>query len=136
VSRDKDFSAVSHPDSTVLGSPHHYYHVAADLTLFRQEVGRKSQALIVYPCGPHLHGDVGIIPRLIGCFSAAPTHRVSKNVAFSEDEGILVLGCCEDLDMNRCDQRCQPGQFVRPISQDITDRQARTTWVNMYPCKY
>lgn len=66
--RDKDFSAVPLPDSTVLGSPHEYDHVAADLTLFRQEMGRKSQALTIYPCIPHSHGDVGTIPRLIGRF--------------------------------------------------------------------
>lgn len=88
----KTFPRCHNPDSTVLGSPHHYHHVAADLTLFRQEMGRKSQALIIYPCVPHLHGDVGTIPRLIGHFSAAPTHRVSKNIAFSEDERMLLLG--------------------------------------------
>lgn len=136
MSRDKGFSAVPLPDSTVLGSPHHYHHVAADLTLFRQKMGRKSQPLIIYPCVPHSHGDVGTIPSMIGPFSAAPTHRVSKNVAFSEDEGLLLLGCCKDLVLNRYDQRCQSGQFLRPISQDITGRQAVTTWVNVYPCKY
>lgn len=49
---------------------------------------------------------------------------------------MLLLGCCKDLVLNMYDQRCQSGQFICPISQDITGGQTGTTWVNMYPCKY